>query len=463
MGNISENIKIGEIYGRWTVIEKGQLKISKNKARRQYWVCQCSCDAKTIKEVNGYGLYNGASSSCGCIVKELLTGKTPHNKKYKDIEIGDVFGKWTVIDTSDRRSKRGVKYWLCECSCDQHTQKEVVSESLTNHTSTSCGCVGKEKISELGKKSAKDITGLKFGKLTAIERIGNNEKERPRILWLCKCECGNTTTVTVDALTTGKTKSCGCLCRNDLTGKKFGRLFVLNKDDFWTKKYGASTYKCKCECGNIKYIRQSSLVSGTIKSCGCINKEIEDLVGKRFGQLTVLKFIKKKYYNETSTNIWECECDCGKIVQINQNNLKTGTTQSCGCASRSHGEIFISNLLSEWHFNFLEQYRFDDCKYKNTLPFDFVLIDGNNDPYCIIEFDGNFHYEAIRYPNMTQEQADENLRTTKIRDKIKTDFCKTNHIPLIRIPYWEFNNKDLEYMLFDELVKYKIIEEIKIV
>ena len=43
---------------------------------------------------------------------------------------------------------------------------------------------------------------------------------------------------------------------------------------------------------------------------------------------------------------------------------------------------------------------------------------------------------------------------------IKNDFCKRNNIDLIRIPYWEFD--DLEYFLFDNLVKLGIIEEIKI-
>lgn len=54
----------------------------------------------------------------------------------------------------------------------------------------------------------KDLTGQKFGKLTAIKPIGKKNK---KTVWLCKCDCGNTSEVIGTALTIGGTKSCGCL------------------------------------------------------------------------------------------------------------------------------------------------------------------------------------------------------------------------------------------------------------
>ena len=55
----------------------------------------------------------------------------------------------------------------------------------------------------------KDISGKKFGRLTAIKRVGADKQRRS--LWLCKCECGNKTKIRLPNLTTGITKSCGCL------------------------------------------------------------------------------------------------------------------------------------------------------------------------------------------------------------------------------------------------------------
>ena len=55
---------------------------------------------------------------------------------------------------------------------------------------------------------AKDLTGMKFGRLTVIERAENKGRE---VCWLCKCECGNEKVVARASLKSGATMSCGCL------------------------------------------------------------------------------------------------------------------------------------------------------------------------------------------------------------------------------------------------------------
>jgi len=52
-----------------------------------------------------------------------------------------------------------------------------------------------------------NITGARFGRLTAISSHGKNKQKR----WLCVCDCGNQSYVIISQLTTGKTSSCGCL------------------------------------------------------------------------------------------------------------------------------------------------------------------------------------------------------------------------------------------------------------
>ena len=54
-----------------------------------------------------------------------------------------------------------------------------------------------------------DLTGQRFGRLTVIERVENDNDGHAR--WLCRCECGNTTIVAGKALRRGVTRSCGCL------------------------------------------------------------------------------------------------------------------------------------------------------------------------------------------------------------------------------------------------------------
>jgi hypothetical protein len=90
----------------------------------------------------------------------------------------------------------------------------------------------------------KDITNMKFGKLTALKPT--NKKHRGNYLWECKCECGNKTEVTVVSLNSGNTKSCGCMFKfswgqaalNTLyreysrSAKKRGYSFELTKEEF---------------------------------------------------------------------------------------------------------------------------------------------------------------------------------------------------------------------------------------
>ena len=126
----------------------------------------------------------------------------------------------------------------------------------------------------------KDLTGQKFGLLTVIERGEDyiNPKNGTRLKrWLCRCDCGNTTLVATNSLTSGNTKSCGCYRkrgnhRKDIAGQQFGRLTAVEpseKDDTRDEL----TWKCLCDCGNTVYVPAKYLLSGNTKSCGCLKMD----------------------------------------------------------------------------------------------------------------------------------------------------------------------------------------------
>ena len=56
-----------------------------------------------------------------------------------------------------------------------------------------------------------DLTGQRFGRLTVIERAGNDCIGQ--VTWRCRCDCGNITVVAGGNLRTGNTQSCGCYGR----------------------------------------------------------------------------------------------------------------------------------------------------------------------------------------------------------------------------------------------------------
>ena len=118
------------------------------------------------------------------------------------------------------------------------------------------------------KTTALELTGRVFGRLTVLERAENSKGRHSS--WLCKCECGNLVTTLGTALTTGHTKSCGCLPIIDLTGKSFDRWVVLERIE--STLNGDAVWMCKCECGVKRAVLSKSLRTGRSKSCGCLYK-----------------------------------------------------------------------------------------------------------------------------------------------------------------------------------------------
>lgn len=145
---------------------------------------------------------------------------------------------------------------------------------------------------------------------------------------------------------------------------------------------------------------------------------------------------------------------CGNVYTTPIYNLYRRTT-GCPVCNLYTGEGAINELLIKWNYNFKRQKTFDDCVDKRKLPFDFYLTDFN----ICIEFDGIQHYiPKIINRGMTQEDAEYTHLKTVEHDKIKNKYCKDNNIGLIRIPYWEYDDDNIEYYLFDNLVKFKAID-----
>lgn len=125
----------------------------------------------------------------------------------------------------------------------------------------------------------RDLTGQTFNRLTAITQVGKNEKNQ--VLWEFSCACGNPERLirTGTQVTSGNTRSCGCLAREktserqfrDLTGQSFGRLTVIAT--VGKSVHGKYLWRCQCSCGKETVVVGGDLVSGRTLSCGCRNLE----------------------------------------------------------------------------------------------------------------------------------------------------------------------------------------------
>ena len=115
----------------------------------------------------------------------------------------------------------------------------------------------------------------------------------------------------------------------------------------------------------------------------------------------------------------------------------------------SFGERKVKDALVANNIEYVFQKRYDDCRDFNPLPFDFFIPKLN----ALIEFDGKQHYVPIKF--FGGDLYDVKFMQTKKRDKIKSNYCLNNNIPLLRIKYTHYNNGTIHEVVKDWLENFK--------
>lgn len=141
--------------------------------------------------------------------------------------------------------------------------------------------------------------GMRFGKLVVQSRVTAKEAEARRGYWLCLCDCGRESRITISTnLLNGSSTSCGKCCRvkqprapraytprpyrvrsENLAGDRFGALIALSQDHSKSGVQGAY-WHCRCDCGAETVARAKDLKNGNTASCGCL-KNVARLKGSR--------------------------------------------------------------------------------------------------------------------------------------------------------------------------------------
>ena len=150
----------------------------------------------------GSSLRKGLTQSCGCLQKDIC----------KINEIGNVYGKLTVIDEAPSRD--GASVWKCRCECGKIV--EIRGRLLRSGQVKGCGC-----------GQIMDKTGKRYGKLTVIKQLPDN-------YWECQCDCGNVVVVKGKYLLNGHKTSCGCL--RSAGEQKIAELLLSNNVKFEKEK-----------------------------------------------------------------------------------------------------------------------------------------------------------------------------------------------------------------------------------
>ena len=274
------------------------------------------------------------------------------------------------------------------------------------------------------------------------KRIEGKTKTNERIYWNCMCDCGKRFVADGASLRNGKTKSCGCLRSElsskrrkiNLTGQKFSKLLVIK--EAYTKNHSVY-WECLCDCGNICYVPTHRLTTGTTKSCGCIMKDIMgpklyvDISNKRSGKLVAIEPTDMRAHRQV---LWRCKCDCGGETYATTTDFLNGHVMSCGCL-KSKGEEFIAKYLTDNNIKYKKSYKFKDLyltngKRKTRLPFDFGVLDENYNLIFLIEYQGMQHYTPTSRNGFGDQQR-------LITDDMKRNFCSKYNITLYEIRYDE--------------------------
>ncbi len=174
--------------------------------------------------------------------------------------------------------------------------------------------------------------------------------------------------------------------------------------------------------------------------CVGVGRWNTDLLIYEFEQIHKSKFNYSKVKFENIGKKVEIICEIhGSFFQNIHKHLNG---QGCKfCCVKSKGEEYIKMWLDDLEIEYIREHKFNGCKHKNQLYFDFYLPNNN----MCIEFDGEQHYKPIeRFGGVIS------FESSKIRDSIKNEWCSNNKIKLIRIKYDEISK--IKYILNKEII-----------
>ena len=229
-----------------------------------------------------------------------------------------------------------------------------------------------------------------------IRSFRQKGKSRIKITIRCKV-CGERSDILKENLMSQKFPGLCTSCAHKKS-QDYRRLQVQDL----IKKFESAGYKILTPIDKLKPVGKNGLYT-----------KAKVMVENKFGQTFIID------YNNFSN----------RLEYYKQLNSDEGYSAE-GSRQKSCYEQMVATFLEEQKILYKREFKFTDCKKKRLLPFDFCLwYDSPN--RILIEVDGELHYKQSS-----------SLDEVKSNDEYKTRYCKYKNIPLLRIPYWEFNENE---------------------
>ena len=314
--------------------------------------------------------------------------------------------------------------------CKKHDVKwnAIPDNVLRGHGCKECG---NEKIADKNKKSYSEYIEELHSKFPEIDCIGDYKNYTSAVLHKCTICNHKWSTAPINII-----KGVGCpKCNHHLqrnTEQYIKELQQINPQielvgEFINMNTYAS-HRCKIH-DYIWDVVPSSIMRGT--GCPICGKE------KQVKARTKTPEIFRKELHAISPDIVCLQEYTKALEKINVKCLKCGHKwdtlpinllrgSKCPNCNKSNGENIIYDWLMDNGIEFIPQKRFENCRDKRTLPFDFYLPKYNT---CI-EYDGEQHDRPIDWFGGIRK-----FEYLKKHDNIKNQYCKDNNINLLRISY----------------------------
>ncbi len=397
-----------ELLALWHPVKNGNAdpKTISHGSNKKYWFkCPVSDDHEWEVTVNCLVNNSKKNNTSGCpcckgfkvVLSNCLATTHPEiAKQWHPTKNGDL----TPYDVT-AGSKRKV-WW--KCSIDEDHEWETVIYSRTNSKRPcNCSCCAGKRIvlsncfATTHPEAAKLWHPTKNGKLTPYEVFSKSNKK----YWF-KC--------------------------------------LVSEDHEWQAVLASITGReskfngCPCCSGN-KVVLSNCLATTHPE----IAKQWHPIKNGNLTPYGVTAGSHKKVW-------WKCEKGHEWKSYIN-NRTNKYLFRGCLVCNESKGEKRVAEYLNKNNLPYKRQYKHKKCKNKQLLPFDFIVRIKDQLGF-LIEYQGQQHYELCTF-------GSKNICPIKIlkgiqhRDKIKKEFCEKNNIPLLVIPYWEFDKIEL---LIDDFI-----------
>jgi very-short-patch-repair endonuclease len=355
-------------------------------------------------------------------------------------------------------NNKGKLEWKClEKNCGE------IFKSTWNDIYNGCGCGycnGKQAglsncLATKNPKLTKEWHPTKNDSLTPYNVTPNSTK---RVWWQCLVDSRHEWKTDI----VSRNKGNGCPYCYGRYATEENNLLIINPkmcgdwnyqrnkklpQEYTTTSHYKVWWKCK-KCNHEWYVSINSRSDGAgCPACaGKIPTETNNLLFNNSELCKEWDYSRNKKNPEEYTPFshqevwWICGEGHKWKAGIKERNYGNG----CPRCNDSKGEKAVEKWLKQNNIEFIPQYKFDDCKNIRKLPFDFYLPKFG---YCI-EYDGEFHFKPARF-SKDKDKMLKKLIQTQTNDKIKTNYCLKNYIPLLRIPYLNYDN--IEQILANNL------------